>query len=80
MIIQEREEVTARAKSLSRQEEMGFSSEWPWMAAERIHPLGRREDTEAGWVVDLLMERGASFLLTLVFLSEINHLCGGRIV
>lgn len=50
-----------------------------WQQREFIH-WGRREDTEAGWVVDLLMEGGASFLLTLVFLSEINHLCGGRIV
>ena len=41
MIIQKREKIIARAKSLSRQEEMGISSEWPWMGAERTHSLGQ---------------------------------------
>lgn len=41
MIIQQTEEIIARAKLLSRQEKMGVNSEWPWMGAERIHPLGQ---------------------------------------
>ena len=79
MIIQEREEIIARAKSLSRQEEMGFSSELPCVGAERIYPLGR-ERGHRGRLGGRLMEGCASFILPFIFLSEISHLCGGRTV
>lgn len=42
LIIQQREEITARAKLLSRQEKVEVNNESPWMGAERIRPLGKK--------------------------------------